>query len=239
MNAEQSVALTAEVERASNDVSRIAQSIVVVDQGTYEDAGQFLKDVKLQIHKFGVIFDGIVKKTHQAWQQALADRNQFIHPLEAAEKHVKGVMGAWWRKEQDRIAAERRAAEAEKARIEAENRKKAADDALKRAEELQAAGDIGGALETIAEPVQVRPADVEIPKVAPPKVTGIGMKRSWDAEVVDLMAVVKAVAAGEAPLDFLSPVHSKINQAVRAAEGRPPCAGLRITETTNVSSRMI
>jgi hypothetical protein len=89
---------------------------------------------------------------------------------------------------------------AEQARLEEEARKAAEEAALAQAVALEQNGHKAAAEAVIAAPV-VAPA-VYVPKTTP---TGFGnaTRRTWGAEVTDLMALVKAVAAGTVPIQAL------------------------------------
>lgn len=63
--------------------------------------------------------------------------------------------------------------------------------------------------------------------------TSLGGK--WVAKVVDLMALVKAVAAGTAPLMFVTSNDSVIGAAVRPANGMRECPGLEISQEAKLN----
>lgn len=140
--------------------------------------------------------------------------------LDKAESTLKRAM-VTWTTEQERIAAEARreaeaAARAERERLAAIEREQqeAARKAQEEAQAAAAAGDKEAAARAMAQAqaaqeqaamaavtanvVTVAPA-VE----APAKVSGISGRMSFSAEVTDLMELVKAVAAGTAPIEAI------------------------------------
>lgn len=153
--------------------------------------------------------------------------------LDRAESMLKRAMVSWTT-EQERIAAEARAQAEAKARAErerlAELERQQAEAARRAQEEAQAAaaaGDIEAAEIALAEAqaaeqqaavaamtaqvVTVAPA-VE----APAKVAGISGRVTYSAQVDDLLALVKAVAAGQAPLEALQPDMKFLGAQARA-----------------------
>lgn len=140
--------------------------------------------------------------------------------LDKAEATLKRAM-VTWSTEQERIAAEARAkaeaeARAERERLAAIERERA--EAARRAEaEAQAAaaaGDQVAAAKALAdahaaqEQAAVAALTAQVVTVAPvieapAKVSGISGRVTYSAEVTDFLALVKAVAAGQAPIECL------------------------------------
>lgn len=140
--------------------------------------------------------------------------------LDKAESTLKRAM-ITWTSEQERIAAEARAqaeaqARAERERLAAIEREKveAARKAQEEAQAAAAAGDKEAAQRAMAE-MQAAQQQAEVAAItaqvitvtpsveAPAKVSGISGRVTYSAEVTDLMALVKAVAIGAAPIECL------------------------------------
>lgn len=140
--------------------------------------------------------------------------------LDKAEATLKRSLVAYTT-EQERLAAAARAQAEAEARAERERlaqQEREAQEAARRAEaEAQAAaaaGDQEAAAKAIQE-AQAHTAQAEMvamtanvmtvaPVVeAPAKVAGISGRMTYSAEVIDLLALVKAVAAGAAPIECL------------------------------------
>ncbi|PUE21834.1 hypothetical protein B9Z43_01230 [Limnohabitans sp. MMS-10A-192] len=140
--------------------------------------------------------------------------------LDKAEATLKRSMVAYT-SEQERLAAAARAQAEAEARAERERlaqQEREAQEAARRAEaEAQAAaaaGDQAAAAKAIQE-AQAAQAQAEMAAMtanvmtvapvveAPAKVAGISGRMTYSAEVVDLLALVKAVAAGAAPIECL------------------------------------
>lgn len=140
--------------------------------------------------------------------------------LAQAERVLKGSM-LTYTTEQERKAAEARRQAEEKARVERERlaaeeraRQEAAEKARREAEAAAAAGNAIAAAEAAARAEQAQAeadaaaqeaAVVTLPPVvtAPARVTGISSRTTYSAQVDDLLALVKAVAEGKAPVEAL------------------------------------
>lgn len=193
----------------------------VIDSTTmFELAGDDLKQIKTLQKE---VEDKRTSITGPLNQAVKAVNDLFRPPkeyLDKAEATIKRAM-VTWTTEQERLAAEARAkaeaeARAERERLAALEREQA--EAARKAEaEAQAAAEAGDE-QAAAEAMAVAQAAQEqaaaaaltaqivtvVPVVeAPAKVAGISGRVTYSAEVTDLLALVKAVAAGQAPLECL------------------------------------
>lgn len=191
--------------------------------------------------------------------QAVKAVNDLFRPpkdyLDKAEATIKRAM-VGWQTEQERIAAEARrqaeaAARAERERLAAEAARQA-EEARKAAAEAQAAAEAGdhaaaaaataaaqeaqAAAEVTAltaEVVSVTPA-----VVAPASVAGIVGRTTYSAEVTDLLALVKAVAAGQAPLECLQADMKFLGAQARAFKKAGQLyPGVNITAERGIAAR--
>ena len=156
--------------------------------------------------------------------QAVKAVNDLFRPpkeyLEKAEYAIKRAM-ITWTTEQERLAAEARAkaeaeARAERERLAAIEREQA-EAARKAQEEAQAAAEAGdeqaaaeamAAAQAAQEQAAMAAITAQVVTVAPTveapaKVAGISGRVTFSAEVTDLLALVKAVAAGQAPIECI------------------------------------
>jgi hypothetical protein len=67
--------------------------------------------------------------------------------------------------------------------------------------------------------------------------TTLGMRANWRYTVTDLMTLVKAIAEGKAPIDFVTDNDSVINAAIKGEKGRRECPGLQIRNEATASRR--
>ena len=161
------------------------------------------------------------KAAYSAYQTALRLHDDLIAELDGARKALKQKQIAF-DAEQDRIRR------AEEARLQAIAQKQAEDEALAMAEQAEAAGD-----HEIAEAIIAAPVAAPVVRVAPtaPKPSRLTAGRSvWSAEVVDLMALVKAVAAGLQPITLIEPNMTALNGRAREAESALAIPGVRSVE---------
>lgn len=132
------------------------------------------------------------------------------------------------REEQDRRDQEAAAA------IEEANRKAAAareaDGADEAVAEAVAAEEVA---ETAIKRAEVPVADMTRTRTAEGTTTSLGGK--WVAKVVDLMALVKAVATGSAPIEFLASDDSFITRSVQAKNGTISYPGIEISREAKLN----
>ena len=112
-------------------------------------------------------------------------------------------------------------------------RRKAEEEALARAQELQDMGMNEAAEEAISQPVVIEKVTV----AEPVKAGGESFREIWKAEVVDLMALVKAVAEGRQPLAYLEANTVTLGKAAAMFKGTVPIPGVKITSETIIARR--
>lgn len=207
-----------------------ARSMKIVDAETYELMADELKAIKGLRAQIEDTFGPIVTKALAAHREAVAQRKKYDEPLNLAEQTFKQEISRYTT-EQTRI---RREAE-DKARKEAEELA-----LLEREIEIETAEAEGA---TVAEvkalverPVQVTAPPPVLPR-ATPKVSGISTRDMWAAEVTDLAALVKFVAAHPAYLALLTPNMTAINQQARSLKQAMQIPGVRVFNTPTVSAR--
>lgn len=175
--------------------------------------------------------------------------------LDRAESMLKRAMVSWTT-EQERIAAEARAQAEAKARAERERlaelerqQAEAARLAHEEAMAAAAAGDEDAAARAMAE-AAAKEQEAQLtaltsmvvtvaPQVeAPAKVAGISGRVTYSAEVVDLLALVQAVAAGQVPLEALQPDLKFLGAQARAFKKAGQLyPGVTITAERSISAR--
>lgn len=187
-----------------------------------------------------------------------------LSTLEQAENDMKRSIGDWHARERARLEAERKAQEeaARKAReaLEAQHREERARleaeriEAERKAREASASGDADAAAAAAVQ-ASVKAAEaaaaqeqaaiqnmamaamVPATAAAPEKLAGISTRQDWKAEVVDLMALVKAVAAGEASIELLEANTKEIGKRAKALRQEFKAPGIRVYPVDVVSAR--
>lgn len=204
------------------------------------------------------------KEYEQAIKGAMLtyDRQQEELRKEAERKAAEAA-----RREQDRlraeaakaeaVAREKREAEEARARVarEKEETKARAAEEAGRAEEAarrRAAADeaervrMEQAAETERQRLQAAEASrlaaetmptAPVVHMASPKVAGVSTREVWSAEVTDKLALIQAVAAGEAPAELLEVSMVTANKLAKALKGGMNYAGLKAVCTQQMAAR--
>lgn len=199
-----------------------ALALVVTDAPSFERAGVFLRTVKEYLKRVGEVFDPIVKKAHDTWKEALAQKQKLEAPALDAERALKWTRAAWDEKQRQLIRDAEAVAARERTRLEDEAKLQAALDA-------EARGDGEGAtriLDASAPPTPIIVPTVVMP--SRPKSDGSSFRTYYRAKVTDLNALVQAVAKGQAPLAYLQANETALNGAARALKEELKVPGVRV-----------
>lgn len=202
-----------------------AKAITITSNQEYEDAGAYLKQIKNRQRELEAQQKEITKPINDALKRV---RDLFRSPLDRlsqAENVIKRGMGEWYRKEQQRIENERRAA-AEAARKEQER-------LAKRAEKAAGKGDDEKAMALHMQAANVAPVAVQ---AEAPKVSGVVVRYRYTAEVTDFPALVRAVAEGKASIELLSPNTSEIGKRARALKSEFNVPGITVRKVEDLAA---
>jgi hypothetical protein len=203
-----------------------AQAYLIDSPTMAELAGEDLRQIKTLQKDVEAQRTGIVKPLNDAVKAVNALFKAPTEYLEQAETTLKRAL-LGWTSEQERLAAIARAqaeaeAEAERARLAAE-----AEEKVRVAQALAETEGSGYAVEQAqAEAMAAIVASnvVTFTPVhdAPAKVTGISGRTTYAATVTDLMALVQAVAKGEAPIEAIVADTKFLNAQARAFKKAGP-----------------
>jgi hypothetical protein len=183
-------------------------------------AGETWKSLTALEKKIKIYWDEDVSTALKLHRSLVAKRDAMLVPV-GEQKNALRIGMKTFEDEQERIRR------AEQARLEEEARKAAEEAALAQAVALEQNGHKMAAEAVIAAPV-VAPA-VYVPKTTP---NGFGnaTRRTWGAEVTDLMALVKAVAAGTVPIQAIEANTVFLGQQARALKSALQYPGVRAVE---------
>jgi len=214
-----------ELESKAIAVDTQAQALTIKSQDSYDKANDFLKAIKGLQGQVKDTFKDIIAKAFAAHKEAKAQETRHLEPLLKAETLVKNKM-LTFAQEQERLRqeAERKLqAEAEKKRQEA----------LAKAEKAREEGK-----EAKAEKYEDKAAAVVAPQLAPSfdKGSAVITKR-WHAEVTDLMALVKAIAAGQAPIILVEANMVVLNAQARSLKENMAFPGVKAVGEEDLSTR--
>lgn len=226
-----------------------AKDIVIDSDEMFQIAGEELRNIKALAKSVEEKRTAIVGPLNQAVKAVNALFKAPAEYLEQAESSVKRSMLVWNQEQQRKAEIARRAAEAaaaeERRRAEAvaaeqrriaEEAERKALEAAQAAEAAAAAGDVDAAMAAndvvsqhvaAAEAAQAAVASAEVvtykPAVAAPaKVAGTAFRTTYTAQLDDLMELVKAVAAGQAPIQCLAADMSFLKAQARAFKKTGP-----------------
>jgi hypothetical protein len=178
--------------------------------------------------------EGKIKRSLLAYQQE----------QERIRREHQAKLDAEARQKRERLEAQAREAE-RKAREKAEAERRAADAAAAagRADEAATLAAKAAATEAKAaekaEDLQTRAAMVVAPVVQAerPKVVGVSTREVWHGECADLLALVRAIADGKAPLSLVIANDKLIGQQARALKHDFTVPGIRVWATQEMASR--
>ena len=197
----------------SQDDADQANNLGRMLQAATKDAEAFFTPIKRQI-------DAIKAPV-------LADEKAFLGLVETAKKRLGSLITSWNAEcERKRIEQER------KDREDAERLEREAQ--LARAIELEQAGDSAAAEQVLEEPVF---SPVVTQSIAPAKVAGQVGKVTYSATVENLLALVKAVAEGKAPIQAIQADMSYINGKARLEKEGFVLAGCKLQRATGTHFR--
>jgi len=201
-----------------------AKAITITDQETYNTAASFLGDIVGLRKEIQAHHKPIKDAAHKAHKAAVAAEKKLLDPIAQAEQIIKTAIGNWDR-EQERL-------QQEKQRQLEEAQHKADEEArLALAQEAEENGATEETVDEILTTPVVRPAIVAKPVYA--KATGVSTQKRWKAEVVDIKALCRAVANGQASTELVQPNMVALNgmaRAMRQTFNIPGCKA--VTETS-------
>jgi hypothetical protein len=203
-----------------------ARGLRIVCTQTYERACDFLKGIKALRQEIAETFDPHIKRAFDAHRALCAEKKDAEAPLADAERIVKTALVEYDR-EQEAIRRQEQIAREAELRTQEEDRR------LAEAEALAAAGAPEMAEALLSEPIQT-PAVAVAPKV--PKVNGIAYRETWSAQITDLHALVKFVAAHPSHLGLLTANTAALNAQARSLKGQMRIPGVQAVATRDVAA---
>lgn len=216
-----------ELELKINPLAERAKAFLILTAEHFQAAGELVKAMKAMRAEIDATFDPIIKAAHLAHKEAIEQKRIKETPLVEAEK-ILGPRMEQWDREQERLRLEEERRLQQKAKDEEERRQ------LENASILHELGEVDEANRLLDEPVEVPTVRLER---RPMKVGGIGFATRWSAEVVDLMALVKAVAAGRAPIQCLQADMVFLNRQAVAMRDALQYPGVRAKSNRGLQTR--
>jgi hypothetical protein len=215
----------ATIQAETNPILLQAKAIVVTDQASFDAAAQFRRRIVTAIAKAEERFAPAKTAANKAHKEICALEKKIIAPLEAASRDIENKGVAWYREEQDRIQAKAREQQEAARKAEEERR-------LQEAVEAESAGDTEQAEAIINAP----PAQVAVIAPPAPKVAGTSVPKTYSAQVVDIMALCRAVAEGKASSEFIEPNMVALNRVAKALKKTMDIPGVVAVESMSMRS---
>ena len=230
MNKEISTELSTEVINnitVAEKAYQTAGAMVVSGQPEYESAGDFIADLK-------AYKKGLVK-----------DQSEFTGPLEVAKKKIFAKFKPHITKIDEAIASvnskmtvyfqaeEKKRREAEAAAVE--KARKEQERLLKRADKADDS-DKPEKAEALREQASVTTVAIVVP-TANKQTTRTTMVTTWSAQVYDKLALIEAVAKGEASMELLDVNQSASNKMATAQKNTLKIPGVRAKSSENVRAK--
>lgn len=194
-----------------------ARKFLVIDNKTLLNANDILKAIKGRQKAVKEFFGPLVEAAHKTHKALTSKRKEVETPLVNAETYLKRQVGTY-------IQEQQRKEREEQERLRQIEIKKQEEAQLLAAKQAEDAGDNELAETIVEEEVYVPPPVVES---SVPKLKNISMREAWKCEVVDLMALCKAVAAGTVPIQAIQANTVFLGQQVRSLQTSFRVPGVR------------
>ena len=201
------------IDAATDPVVLAADTISIECQNDFEIAGDFLTERLKPVQKLVTeTFGPILKATHAAHKEAVAQKKIKMAPLEEAEGIVKEKIVDFLDAHDALVAKTRRDAEAT-------------------ANDMEARGESPSAIEDALSAIISGG-----PGLGDPEAPGVSSHVRWGAEVTDFKALVQAVAAGQVPLDVIQPNAKRLNDMATALTEMLSVPGVKAVKKRVVSA---
>lgn len=215
------VAATATV----NELVTLTTNYAIKTADQYEAGSLMLMRVKAAQNKLEETRTSITGPMNTALKAINAFFKGPTDKLATAESGIKRAMIGYTdeqarlqRIEQQRVND---ASRKEREKLEERARKAVASGKVEKAEQLQQAA------VTVVAPVI---------NFAPQKIAGISPRENWHAECTDLMALVKAIAAGQAPLSLVMANDKVLGAQARSLKNDFVAPGIRVWSDKNIAA---
>ncbi len=222
--------------------SEKANALTIPDREACVNVSYLLRSIKGVMSDIDTAFQPELDTALEAKRTADAERKRIVDerdaikaPLVQAEPIIKRKL-LLFEQEQERARLD----EERRLQLEAQRHAEAVTLAVAADLELQAAATGDAEMLDEANAILAQPIDAPVisVKTAMPKVQGITYRDSWKAHPsVDLKALAGASAVGQAPVSFLVPNWTAINQFARATQGAQPVAGLKFFNDRTIAAR--
>jgi hypothetical protein len=204
-----------EIEKQALTIPEQALALQVVDNETYEQAGEMAKDTKRLLEEINKLLDPIISSANKTHKEAVARKKGLTEPLKEVDEIIRSRMTAYTQDQDNKRKAEEE-------RLRAEAKKLAEEEALRKAERAIAQG---ASQEEAAAMIEVKAAPVVLQDNTP-KVKGISSRKNWKFRIVD---------EDKIPRKYMIPNKEMIGQTVRAEKDRTDIPGIEAYAKDNIA----
>ena len=201
-------------------VEQAPSYMVIENFGQTEQVSKYLKQVRECRKRISEWFAPMRENAHRAWKAIVARESELDSKPAEVEAACKRMLAAWQDKEQERIRIEQK-------KLDDDARKAAAAAAMADGDKKQAAAITSGKVAVVSTTVVQ----------ASPKLAGVSTRSLWQAEVTDKMALIKAVAQGKCPQEYLTLNMTALNAVARSTRGQVTIPGVQIRQVTSIAAR--
>lgn len=210
-------------------------ALVVQSPEEYTATAEHLKTIKAFQRRVTEWFAPLKRKANEAHAALCTEERKLLQPSRDDEDRIKRALTVY----DDEQTRKRRE---EQIRLQREQRERDEADRLAAAAALELQGNATGeaayhdaAAQLLASPAALAPVEPITPPT--PKVAGLMFRETYGAEVVSLMTLVKAVAAGQQPIGLLMANQSALDGQARSLKGSMAIPGVRLVVTKTPVTR--
>jgi hypothetical protein len=197
-----------ELKQQALTVVQRATLVKITDQTSYTQATDLLLNEIMPFRKrWADYWKPLTGAAWDAYKKVQGKFKEGDDPAEQAERVVKQAIAVW---------------DQEQARIQQERQREAQREAERQAEEDRLRAAIVAEEAGASEQEVAAIVDTQIVAVAQPvmptyqKTSGVSVRSNWQAKVVDLKALCRAVGAGKVPAEYIQPNMSALNARAKA-----------------------
>ena len=180
-------------------LEELVEALEVKTDEDYEAADELLTRVRQAVAKWENKINPVIEPQRKALDAAYKLKNEFLHPLQAMEKAIKGEMATYKRLQLERVREAEAARQQEIDRLQREADIRAQQFKVAKTSPMKER--LRQQREALAE--QIAEKEQESVTATPIKVAGSQVRQKKKAEVHDIKAFMLAVVAGKIPLDLI------------------------------------
>jgi len=196
-----------------------AEAMVVSNQEEHGYAQAYMVDIARMERSVQSLFEEPKQAAFKAHRSICDAEHRLLDPLKKARQVVTRAITHYETEERDRAMAEQR-------RLQDEAKKQAEAQAMAEAEDAEKAGDSELAQQIVEDAAVAPPPPVYVaPRVV--NTPGVTTSTTWHAEITNLPAFIKHVAANPQLLNLIEPNMTALNGMARSLRGAMNIPGVR------------